>query len=61
MNKTVILLLLIVLLVFWVMACATTTDRHLSFCEQSSVFSIPPAGYDSGWRPASTAERAAPH
>jgi hypothetical protein len=60
MNK-IVTLLLAILLVLSIMGCATTMDRYLSFCEQSNIFSAPPAGYDSGHRPASTAERAAPH
>ena len=60
MNK-IAALLLTILFALSVMGCATTVDRHQSFCEQSDIFSTPPAGYDSGWRPASTAERAAPH
>jgi hypothetical protein len=60
MNK-IAAFLLTILFALSVMGCATTPDRHLSFCEQSNYFSAPPAGYDSGHRPASTAERAAPH
>jgi len=59
--KKMTTLLFAILVAFSVMGCATPVDRHQSFCEQSNYFSIPPAGYDSGHRPASTAERAAPH
>jgi len=59
--KKIAVLLPTILFVLSVMACATTPDRHQSFCEQSYTFSTPPWGYDSGHRPASTAERAAPH
>ena len=60
MNK-IVTLLFTILFALSIMGCATTVDRYQLFCEQSNIFSAPPAGYDSGHRPASTAERAAPH
>ena len=44
MNKIVVLLIAI-LLVLSVMGCATTPDRHQSFCEQSYHYNTHPPGY----------------
>ena len=43
--KKIVALLLTIVFALSVMGCATTPDRHLSFCEQSYYYSTPPTGY----------------